>query len=184
MIVLWMYNSFYFDEPTQRSCVTIWIWTIFDFAIVSKLPHSNYHYLHVIIPHRLFHIDYSQGFKQGLYYHFKGLLEISELYYDTHYDYYYTLCSTEAKVTPIDWWSKISCVTHLYGPSDYKKSWVLKICRRKFFFIFEDTKIERALLFSKSTFKQVFLQFLVLLMWSHSILIIDLSRYCYVDVFT
>ena len=86
-----MYNSFYFDEPTQRSCVSIWIWTIFDFAIVSKLPHSNYHYLHVIIPHRLFHIDYSQGFKQGLYYHFKGLLEISELYYDTHYDYYYSL---------------------------------------------------------------------------------------------
>ena len=75
-----------------------------------------------------------------------------------------SLCSTEAKVISIDWWSKISCVTHLYGPSDYKKSWVLKICRRKFFFIFEDTEIERALLFSKSIFKQVFVQFLVLLM--------------------
>ena len=95
-----------------------------------------------------------------------------------------TLCSTEAKVTPIDWWSKISCVTHMYGPSDFKKSWVLKIRRRKFFFIFEDTKIERALLFSKSIFKQVFLEFLVLLLWSHSILIIDLFRNFYVDVFT
>ena len=90
-----MYNSFI--STNQRSGPAY----LFEFELslillfVSKLPHSNYHYLHVIIPHRLFHIDYSQGFKQGLYYHFKGLLEFSELYYDTHYDYYYSLFITK-----------------------------------------------------------------------------------------
>ena len=77
MIVLLMYNSFI--SMNQRS-VPAYLQRVFEFELSLILlicTKTSPFQLSSCI--KLFHIDYSQGFRQGLYYHFKGLLELSEL---------------------------------------------------------------------------------------------------------